>query len=130
MGGTQTIRVTGATALSPVRTGGAAGLAAFAPGDEIIAEGQWGADGFAARALATLYRPIEGRLTGRQGDRLQTTAGVVLLTPTTRPVADDRLTDKPLAQLAVGDEIAALTWRDPASGDLDACLLGVKKARR
>jgi hypothetical protein len=56
-----------------------AGLDAFMPGDEVVAEGQWTADVFVATVLETLRRVTEGRIVHRQGEQIETTGGSIRL---------------------------------------------------
>lgn len=110
------------------RSGRVTGLAAFVTGDEVVAEGQWATNVFTAATLMSLYRFIEGRITQRQGDRLQTTGGAVQLMPDTVLLGGHGFMGKPLAQLAAGDDIVADAWRDPTTGNLVALRMGVRMA--
>jgi hypothetical protein len=105
------------------------GLAAFMPGDEVVAEGEWVADGFAATSLLSTYRFVEGRIVRRQGMRLETTDATIQLIPDTKILQDHGFISKPLAQVGVGDEIVADVWRDPSTGQFLALRLGVRESR-
>jgi len=122
--GAYVIKTTNTTILYLGRTGHEVAFSAFVPGDEIVAEGQLASDGFIATTVMSLYRSVRGSITQRQGNRLQTTAGTVRLLSDTRALAADRLTGKALPQLMIGEEITALTWRDPTSSDFVAWMLG------
>lgn len=104
----------------------ATGRATFVPGDEVTAEGQWAADVFVASVLMTMFRPLEGRITGRHGDRLETTTGTLRIAPDSLSLAESALTAKPLAQLAVGDYLVGSAWRDGIEGVLTAARIGVR----
>jgi len=109
-------------------SGRVAGLDVFILGDEVVAEGQWTASGFAATTLMSMYRLIEGRVVHRKDNRLQTTGGIVQLTSDTVLLDGDGFVDKTLDGLAVGDDIVAEVWRDPSTRDLVALRIGVRKA--
>jgi hypothetical protein len=87
----------------------------FVPGDKVVAEGEWKDGLFVATALMSLYYYIEGEIIERRQERLETTAGVILLTPESEKAAADGYEAVPLDELADGDEIAALVWNDPIS---------------
>lgn len=102
------------------------GIAAFAPGEEVVAEGHWMTDAFAATALMSMCRLTEGHIIRRQENRLYTTSGIVRLTSDTRPEATAEGVAKPLTELTTGDEIIALVWVDPDTGDRVALKICVK----
>jgi hypothetical protein len=85
----------------------------FVPGDKVVAEGEWKDGLFVATALMSLYYYIEGEIIERRQERLETTAGVILLTPKSEKAAADGYEAVPLDNLTDGDEIAALVWNDP-----------------
>jgi len=110
------------------RSGRVAGLDAFIPGDEVVAEGQLVADGFAATTLMSLYRAIEGRIVQQQGNNLQTSSGAVRLTPDTTLLRGDGFVSKSLDELAVGDYIVGDAWHDPLTDDLIVMRIGAREA--
>jgi hypothetical protein len=101
-------------------------LADFAVGEEVVAEGAWtAADVFEGQSLINLYREVNGEVTGRQGDRLETTSGAIRVTKVTRRQSDQALTTISSTDVALGDQISALGRVDPTSGDLVALRLSV-----
>jgi hypothetical protein len=93
------------------------GVGAFQAGDEVVVE-RLGARVGDAVTVRSLYHLDEGRIVHRQGARLDTNAGVIVLAPSGRAVPGPRESAaKPLESLVAGDEISATTWRDPSSGD-------------
>src|SRR5438552_9141199 len=82
--------------------GRTARLEDFVSQDEVVAEGKWLNSTFAGTALLSLYRLVEVRILAKQGDRLQTTEGVVYLTPNTVSRRSYAGWAKPLSDLSVG----------------------------
>jgi hypothetical protein len=88
----------------------------FVAGDEVGAEGRWRGDTFAATRLLSLLRPIEGRLIGRRGMAVVTSAGSARLTESTRVrIGEEWFGIEALGRLH-GREVAVHTMRDPESG--------------
>lgn len=125
--GSKALRLAETATSSRGRAGRTPGAATFVPGDEIVAVGQWTGQVFVASTMVTMFRPVEAHVVGRQGDRLQTTAGAIRLRPDSTPLDEEALAAKPLAQIATGDDIVGTTWRDASSGLLAASRLGVRK---
>lgn len=99
----------------------------FMPGDKVVVEGEWRDGIFMATTLMSLYYSIEGKIIERKQERLETTAGVILLTPDTEPAAAAGYEAEPLAELAVGDEITALAWIDPTNNTYVATKVGTRE---
>lgn len=112
----------------PVRDGPTT-LSAFVQGDEVVAQGTWAGDRFQAMSLAPLFRLVEGRVTGRRGDELETTGGDVDLTARTvargGKASGHELGEKELGKLKRDDEIVAMGFVDGGSNDLVAARVGV-----
>lgn len=70
--GSKTIELSENAEFHRARAGAASGLDDFFVGDEIVAEGQWSGDVFAATALVQMLRLVEGPVLDRNGDKLQT----------------------------------------------------------
>jgi hypothetical protein len=122
------IKLADAAVLSHGPSGLVAGLGAFIPREEVVAEGQWIDGAFIATALMTRYRLVEGTIVRRHGNRLETTAGDVLLAPYTVPESAPDFTAKPLNHLRVGDTIWADGWHDPTISNFVALRIGVRSA--
>ena len=99
----------------------------FMPGDKVVVEGEWRDGIFMATTLMSLYYSIEGKIIERKQERLETTAGAILLTPDTEPAAAAGYEAEPLDELAVGDEIAALAWIDPTNNTYVATKVGTRE---
>jgi hypothetical protein len=99
----------------------------FVLGEKVIAEGNWVDGLFVATALMSLYYFVEGEILERKQERLETTAGIILLTPDTEPAASAGYEAEPLEKLATGDEIAALVWDDPTNNTYVAAKVGTQK---
>jgi hypothetical protein len=102
---------------------GGAKFTDYAQREEVVAEGEWLNDVFQAKALHTKFRSVEGRITARQVNRLETTVGVLHLTPTTR----DQGSNKSVARLALGDEVRAMIGVEPNSGNRLVAAIQVKE---
>lgn len=114
----------GATILRGIR-GHWREFSTFVPGDEVVAMGVWEADVYRATALMSPFHPIGGRIVQRTDDSVQTPQATARLTPDTARLTGPGFVAKPLAQLAVGDEIVGEAWRDPVNGALLAARIGV-----
>lgn len=99
---------------------------AFVPGDKVVAEGEWEDGLFVATALMSLYYSIEGEIIERDQERLETTAGTILLTPESEKAAAAGYEAISLDELAAGDEIAALVWNDPTINTYLAAKVGTR----
>lgn len=99
----------------------------FVPGEKIVAEGEWVDGLFVATTLMSLYYFVEGEILEREQERLETTAGVILLTPETEPAAAAGYEAESLDELAAGDEIAALAWSDPTNNTFVAARVGTRE---
>lgn len=108
------------------RFGRVAELDAFIPNDQIVAEGEWIVDAFAARKLLTYCHLIEGSVVQRAGDRIQTTSGTIQLVSDTFPIKGPGFVSKPLAEIGAGDPLWVEAWDDPVTQDLVALRIGVR----
>lgn len=99
----------------------------FVPGEKMVAEGNWIDGLFVATALMSLYYFVEGEILERRLERLETTAGVIILTPDTEPAVVEGYEAEPLEKLAAGDEIAALAWDDPTNNTYVATKVGTRE---
>lgn len=104
---------------------GTTDLASFVAGDEVSAVGEWSVDRFLAASFSSLYRPLEGDVTGRDGNRLETTAGEIVLTEETRQHEGPYMRGKRPEDVGPGDFVAATARLDPETGDLVAVSIGV-----
>lgn len=104
---------------------GATELASFVAGDEVSAVGEWSVDRFLASSFSSLYRPLEGDVTSRDGNRLETTAGQILLTEETREHEGPYMRGKRPEDVGPGDRVAATGRVDPETGELVAVSIGV-----
>jgi hypothetical protein len=95
-------------------------LAAFVPGDEVVAEGRWAGAVFEADHLVTMFRPVDGRVVALANGRLVTTGGAVRLTPDTRVLTAEASTPVLAGAISEGDEVSVLARREPATGALVA----------
>ena len=102
------------------------GVNDFVIGDQVVAEGEWNGDVFQANALMSIYLAIEGTILTRTNNHLETSAGTLLLTPETRASRGNAFVEKPLDDLATGDEIGAMVWREPGVGDFIVLRIGVR----
>ena len=93
-------------------------LSRFVPGDEIAAEGVRNGSEFTASWLTSLYRVVEGTVTNRQGDILETTTGVAEVGAYSHPFTTPGFTGVSPGRLRRGVRFRALAWRDPKSGHL------------
>lgn len=100
-------------------------LTSFVTGDEVVAEGSWDDERFVADRLSTLFRPVEGHILAREGDRIETTSGFVYLAVDTVIWDTPQLAPKALAELTDGDHIYALSSRDPSGSRLIAAQIGI-----
>jgi hypothetical protein len=98
-------------------------LGQFAPGEEVVVEGKHVDGSFVGTALVNLARPLEGRVTARDGKHIRTNAGSLRLTPATRYQRDSTLSAVPDAAVAPGADITALGRLDPVTGELVAVRL-------
>jgi hypothetical protein len=101
-------------------------LGAFAPGDWVVAEGQWDGQAFRARSLASMLGLMEGKIRKKGPRRLDTTGGAMQLTADTLPHEGGGLRGKALRDLAVGDPVIALGRYDPGLDAFVALRIGVK----
>ncbi len=108
---------------------GATDLASFVAGDEVSAAGEWSVDRFLASSFSSLYRPLEGDVTSRDGNRLETTAGEIVLTDQTREHEGPYMHGKRPSDVGPGDHVAATARLDPESGELVAVSIGVVAER-
>jgi hypothetical protein len=99
----------------------------FYVGDEIVAEGQWLDQEFAATALMQGLRLVEGYVASRSGNVLQTANDSVRLEPDTLIKSFGDFVGKPLAEIAVGDYVYGHAWRDPSTNDLVALRISVRR---
>jgi hypothetical protein len=94
-------------------------------GDKVVAEGVWEGDAFRAHTFMSIYQLIEGTVTARTVERLETTGGTLLLIPETKPARGYAYDEKPLSEITVGDGIGALAWQAPGASDYFALRIGV-----
>ncbi|MCA9943290.1 MAG: hypothetical protein H6656_22070 [Ardenticatenaceae bacterium] len=99
----------------------------FVPGEKVVAEGDWVDGLFVATILMSLYYFVEGEVLARKQEQLETTAGVILLTPDTEPAAAAGYEAEPLEELAAGDEVAVLAWDDPTNDTYVAAKVGTRE---
>jgi hypothetical protein len=100
------------------------GELAFTIGEEIVAEGVWSGEVFAATALHTMHRVIEARVVAREGQQVRTDrGGVITLTSETRPRDSFAGHALPTSRVTPGAEVAVLGRIDPRSGTLIAELI-------
>lgn len=100
-------------------------LGAFVERDEVSATGEWSVDRFLASSFSSLYRPLEGDVTSRNGNRLETTSGEIVLTDETREHQGPYMRGKKPSDVGPGDHVAATARLDPESGELVAVSIGV-----
>lgn len=97
-------------------------VASLTRGAQVVAEARQVDGEWLATDLHVVFTHVEGRITSRSRDRLESSAGTLTLGPGSAPweVGGDRRPGvvKPIDQIAVGDQIRALTMRDPATGEL------------
>lgn len=96
------------------------GGAAFAQGEEIVAEGSWAGSVFNATALHTLHRVVEARVIAKDGQRVRTDQGVIALTAEARPRDGFAGHALPPERVVPGMGIAVLGRTDPRTGTLIA----------
>jgi hypothetical protein len=84
-------------------------------GEEIVVEGTQHNGVVNAQEASMMYRIVQGQITSRQGDSIQTTGGPFRLVNETEAKPSFAGPAKPLAQLAVGDTVTAMVWADPAN---------------
>ena len=99
----------------------------FVPGEKVVAEGDWVDGLFVATILMSLDYFVEGEVLARKQEQLETTAGVILLTPDTEPAAAAGYEAEPLEELAAGDEVAVLAWDDPTNDTYVAAKVGTRE---
>lgn len=101
------------------------GVNDYVLGDKVVADGVWEGEIFRAHTLMSIYQLVEGTVTARTEDSLITTGGTLLLVPETKPTKGYIYTEKSLSQIAVGDDIGALTWQEPETNDYFTLRIGV-----
>jgi hypothetical protein len=110
------------------RSEGPVELTAFEAGQEVIVQGSWRGERFSAAQFEAIFHLVDGTVTERDGDRLDTTGGTMRLTPSTRPRGGHTLgyhvEARPLAELAPGHHIVALGRIDPGANEVRAMLVG------
>lgn len=98
-------------------------VASLTRGAQVVAEAHLVDGEWLASDLHVVFTHVEGRITSRSSDRLESSAGTLRLGPGSAPweVGGDRRPGviKPIDEIAVGDQIRALTMRNPASGELE-----------
>jgi len=109
------VKVLESTTISRGVQGIVGDIEAFVSGDQIVAEGEWHDGVFVAVTLMSLYHSIEGEIINRKQERLETTSGIILLTPDTKAAATEGYKAESLDDLSNGTEIAALVWNDPVN---------------
>lgn len=116
-----------------ISKGSSSSLTAFRPGDEAVLLGEWTGHRFTAVGIAPLYREWTGTVNSRNGDRLETGEGEVLLTPDT--VSRDgfcdigtrsRLEKRPLNAIRKGDAVVVSGLVNQHSDVMTAATIGVR----
>jgi hypothetical protein len=101
-------------------------LAAFEPGDRVVAQGRWSAGGLVATSVGSMLQPVE--LTAQRVDR----SGTVAETGLGRVRIGGRLPDAPAdadrPQLQAGDRVSGMLWRNPRTGE-QLLLTGAEPAK-
>ncbi|HYI99403.1 MAG TPA: hypothetical protein VEX36_06990 [Thermoleophilaceae bacterium] len=112
---------------------GSSSLTSFRPGDEAVLLGKRTGDHFTAVGVAPLYRERTGTVYSRNGERLKTGGGEIILTPNTVPRAGfcnigtlDRLEERPLGEIAKGDAIVARGPVNQITDVMTAATVGVR----
>jgi hypothetical protein len=123
-----TVRLAPGALLGRGVQGRVSGVTAYVRGDEVVAHGRSTGTAFSATGLVSLYRWETGQILRRRGDRFETTAGILQLVPSTAPADNPWIAPRPLDQLAAGDRIGAMVWREPSVRDQLVLRIGVLRA--
>jgi len=107
------------------KQGVVSGVNDYIPGDKVVAEGAWEGEIFRAHTFMSIYQLVEGTVTARTKDSLETTGGTLFLTPETKPANGNVYEEKPLSEIAIGDEVGALAWQEPGETEFIALRIGV-----
>ena len=91
---------------------GPAELTDFRSGDKLLAYVDWEEGELVARAVVPLYSSVEATVESVDGDRLQTSAGTVVINQYTRGA----LPEVPVGEISKGDRIGATCMQDVSSG--------------
>jgi hypothetical protein len=89
-------------------------LAAYAPGEMVIAEGAWVGEAFKATTVSSVYSSLEGTIAARHSDQLETSAGTLSLLVKTK-VWDTAGKQLSPDALRIGDSFRATVWTNPAT---------------
>lgn len=89
-------------------------------GDEIVAEGDWSGDHFAAVNVGPLYRDVQVKVVRRRGSQLVTTDDTIRITKQTRSVESYAGQPIDIDAIGTGAALAVEGVRDPATGELVA----------
>lgn len=109
---------------SEISRNGIATMSSFEIGDEVFAVGDWDGETFRATAFGLMYRFVEGAITARTNDRLDTTDGRLTLTPQTRRDEAPGMQNKEPSELGPGDQIAATGWKHPRTREFMVLRIG------
>lgn len=121
------VRVTESSQLR--RSGPIDGVDQYRPGDKLIAYVEVQSDGLVAIAVEPTFEPVEGTVSSRTDNRLETSGGTVVLDDATILVSTSQApTITSLDDVNRGNQIFATCRRDPDSGEFVAGSLGVLSA--
>jgi len=95
--------------------GEVSGLADYVPGDKVVVEGKWMGDVFVVKSIESLFYGVEGIITAREGERLETTAGILWLDTEVRAFNSTGEQISP-DELQVDDSFFGTYCDDPKSG--------------
>lgn len=110
---------------------GGASLTSFVPGEWVIIEGYREGELFQATALKSTPFILQGLVTDVIGEQIQSTVGVIELSPATLDVDGDaylragRVRRKPRRPFARDQSIVADVWLDPSTGRFKARKIGL-----
>jgi len=83
-------------------------LAAFTPGEVLVAEGTWQAKTFSAFSLITIYQSLYATVTGVSGNAIDTSQGEVVLVPETRHQEGETLSPVSTSEVRQGESVGAI----------------------
>ncbi len=103
-------------------------LTAFAPGEEVHAEGRWEGGAFVATHVSAVWEEVVGRVLGKTEGTLETTGGTIRLTPGLLLWDGYGLATEAGAGPEVGEDVWAIGRYDRPTQTLVAQKIGPKKA--
>jgi hypothetical protein len=95
-------------------------LAAFAIGEDVVAEGRWAGSTFLANSLTSVYLPFKAPVVSVGREHVETKAGRVRFIAETRLQDGTTLTPVSPDHFQAGSELKALVRRDPRNDELIA----------